>query len=219
MENRDVVSELLSPPRAVGAEVSGTSDADLMARVADGDNGAFDVLLVRHRRWVVNLAWQYAGDAAEAEDLAQEAFVRVYRARRKYPPTAEFTAYLRRVAVNLCLNEARRRRRHPTDSWSGQDDPETAADLPDVLLARAELTQRVRAAVKQLPDSQRMAVTLRRYEDLSHQEIARAMGCSVSAVESLLHRATQNLRKALGDYVQNSWAGRRFAAQTVSTTM
>jgi len=203
-ENRDVVFERRELGKVTGDGAAGVSDAEFMARLAMDDEEAFEALLTRHRRWVVNLAWQYVGDAEEAEDLAQETFVRLYRARRRYRPTGELTSYLRRTLVNLCLNERRRRRRHPAEPWEGEHDTASSADSPGDVLTRTELAARVRAALGQLPANQRMAVILRRYEDLPHREIAGAMGCSVGAVESLLHRAMRNLRQALGDYVGES---------------
>ena len=190
---------------AVRATEAEKLDADLMTRCAAGDEAAFDALMTRHRKRVLNLIYRHVGDAAEAEDLAQETFVRLYRARRKYRPTAAFSTFLHRIVVNLCLNELRRRRRHPTEPLDEAVGTEAALTSgPENAVAQRELARQVRAALLRLPEAQRMATVLRRDEDLSYPDIARAMGCSVSAVESLLHRARLNLRKYLRDYLEES---------------
>lgn len=178
-------------------------DADLMARFAAGDDGAFETLLTRRRQWVLNLVYRFVGDREEAEDLAQEAFVRLYRARRRYRPTARFSTFLYRLVTNLCLNETRRRQRRPTVVLEAADEV-AADDSPAKTATRRELAAQVQTALRRLPDNQRLAMVLFRFEGLSQREVAEAMECSVGAVEALLHRAGRNLRRDLQEYVEES---------------
>jgi RNA polymerase sigma-70 factor, ECF subfamily len=176
-------------------------DAELLVRSASGDRQAFDELVTRNRQEVLNLIYRYVADRTEAEDLAQEAFVRLYQARRRYRPTARFRTFLHRLVVNLCLNEARRRRRRPTQPLADLElAPASPAAGPDQSLQQAELSRQVAAALQQLPESQRMAVILSRFEELSYAEIAETMDLSVKAIEALLYRAKQGLLRELGDY-------------------
>jgi len=178
-------------------------DADLMARFAAGDDGAFETLMARRRQWVLNLVYRFVGDREEAEDLAQEAFVRLYRARRRYRPTARFSTFLYRLVTNLCLNETRRRQRRPTVVLEAADEV-AADDSPAKTATRRELAAQVQTALRRLPDNQRLAMVLFRFEGLSQREVAEAMECSVGAVEALLHRAGRNLRRDLQEYVEES---------------
>jgi RNA polymerase sigma-70 factor (ECF subfamily) len=135
-----------------------------------------------------------------AEDLAQEAFVRVYQARHTYCPTARFSTWFTTIVTRLCLNERRRAKVGPVPT----EDLEHLADSgpsPEQSALRAELSEQVQVALAVPPEKQRLAVILHRHEGLSYQEIAASMGVSVSAVESLLHRAKQQLRKSLAGYV------------------
>lgn len=175
------------------------ADARLLARSAAGDRAAFDALVERHRHAVINLAWRCLGDPAEAEDVAQEAFVRLYRARRRYRKAARVGPLLRRIVVNLCLNERRRRHRKPAGSLSeAQDGP---ASGPEAQVFADELQARIVRALSRLPDNQRMAVVLSRYEGLSYREVGDLLGCTVKAVEGLLHRARLRLLEELGDWL------------------
>ena len=182
------------------------SSEDLMARVAKGDDEAFEILVTRHQTPVLNLIYRFLGDRAQAKDLAQEVFLRVWQTAKSYEPKAKFTTWIYRIATNLCLNElkaARRRRWFPfyrseesndnaiEDAYS--DDSPTAEDL---LLAK-EQTRQISETLQSLPANQRMALVLKRYDDLPYEEIARIMDCSVSAVESLLVRAKKTLQKKL----------------------
>jgi RNA polymerase sigma-70 factor (ECF subfamily) len=177
-------------------------DADLLLRSAAGDLDAFDALVTRNRRWVLGLTYRYIGDASEAEDLSQEAFVRLFLSRQSYRPTARFSTFLQRIVVNLCLNEARRRRRRPVEPLEqGKRRLAAPGGDPGLQAAQGELTQQVMAALRQLPDAQRMAVVLNRYGDLSYREIAETMDCTLKSVEALLYRAKQSLLEQLKDYV------------------
>jgi len=183
-------------------------DAALMDAFRRGDESAFEQLVGRHRDRVYRLACRYLGDATAAEDLAQEAFLRVYRARTTWRPEAKFSTWLYRVTANACLNELRARRaRRAVEATApaapGDGPAPEAADAaavdPREAAQRAETAARVRAAVAGLPDDQRMAVILSKYEGLSYRELADAMERSVPAVKSLLVRARENLRKSLED--------------------
>ncbi len=175
-------------------------DTRLMLAFQEGDPAAFDRLVERCRRRALNIAWHFLQDPEAAEDLAQEAFLRVYQARHTYRPTAQFSTWFTTIVTRLCLNERRRRKPDPVPS----EDLEHLLDRrpsPEQAALRAELARQVDAALASLPEKQRLAVILHRYEGLSYQEIAQSMELSLSAVESLLHRAKQQLRKSLGSYV------------------
>lgn len=178
-----------------------------MRRVQGGDEVAFTALVERHQQRVVNIAARYLGRSPDCDDLAQEIFLRVWRARARWQPTARFTTWLYQVAANACLNWIRDQRRHRMASLDapaspGSDAPREPADpaarAPDTAAGEAERATLVRAAIAGLPDQQRMAVLLFRQEGCSYVEVAQAMGTSLPAVKSLLNRAKENLRKALG---------------------
>ncbi len=182
------------------------SDAALMARVKDGDHDAFRALIERHQRAVINVIYRALGDAWEAEDLAQRVFVQVFRSAGRYKPTAKFTTWLFTITHNAILNERRRRARHAAESLDALTQPdeqdETAVQLADARAgdpsreaAERELQHKIHAAIQALPEAQRMAVILCRFEGLAYDEIAEVLGCSVSAVKSLLHRARLTLKE------------------------
>ncbi len=186
-------------------------DVQLMLRFQRGDAGAFDELVRRHQRGVVNLTHRYLGDPASADDMAQDVFVRVHNARATYRPEAKFTTWLYRIATNLCLNEIRDREKYrprPASTAGGAEDDEAGdafgalldpgtAVPPGDSLEREELRRAVIAAVRALPPQQRMAVLLLRWHSQSYQEIAEALDTTVKAVKSLLSRAKENLRQRL----------------------
>ena len=182
---------------------------DLMARIAEGDEDAFEILVNRHQTSVLNLIYRFIGDRTQAKDLAQEVFIRVWQAAKSYEPKAKFTTWIYRITANLCLNElksARRRRWfqfHRSDEDSENTIEETLSDgspsAEDLLLAK-ERSRQISDALQSLPDNQRMALILKRYDDLSYQEIAQIIGCSVSAVESLLVRAKRTLQEKLKNF-------------------
>jgi RNA polymerase sigma-70 factor (ECF subfamily) len=187
-----------------------TPDELLMARIARGDISAFEVLVRRHQASVLNLVFRFLGDPALAEDVAQETFLRVWKAAKSYEPRAKFTTWMYRIVANLCLNELKSPWRkkvvsfHRVGSDGAGSGDERGGDLPDdrpspedVLLDK-ERGRRVTQALQGLPTNQRLALILKRYEGLSYQEIAKVLGCSVSAVESLLVRGKRNLQDKLG---------------------
>ncbi len=167
-----------------------------MLRFQAGDEAAFDELVRRHQKAVLNVAWRYCGDRALAEDLAQEVFVKVWRARKAYQPSARFSTWLYRIAVNRCLNEIRSRpKRASLPVEETLEEPAGARPHDD--LGRMETRDAVRRAVDGLPANQRMAVILSRFHELPYEEIAEAMSVSLEAVKSLLFRARENLKEAL----------------------
>lgn len=173
-----------------------TTDARLMAELAGGDMGALGELVRRHGQRVRALAFRVTRRWDLADDLAQEAFLRVLRSARDYEPSAAFSTWLYRIVVNLCLDALRKPRPAPLgDGLAQRGDPAQAA--PEVDLLRRERAEAVADEVARLPDRQRLAVLLHRFEGLGHAEVAKAMGCSASAVESLLVRAYQQLRRRL----------------------
>ena len=171
------------------------SDTDLMAELARGDVAALAPLITRHQPRVLSLAYRMLGRWDQAEDVGQEAFLRVVRAAGSYRPTAQFTTWLYRIVVNLCLDAKRRSARDPGEL--AESVAAASGDNPQADAEAREQAAFIRGAVDSLSDRQRTVVILHRYHGLSHQEVAEATGWSVSAVESLLVRAYANLRKSL----------------------
>ncbi len=184
-------------------------DEVLIARFQAGDEKSFDELVHRYERKIRLLCMQYLFDPQEVEDSTQEIFIKVYRSLHAFEPQAQFLTWLYRIAINHCLNVLRsKRRRKWLQPFSQLSDDRTIRQLesqssghdPLQELERSERIQRVRSAISALPDDQRTAVILHRFEGLSYQQIAEVMGCSVSAVESRLHRAKFKLARLLENY-------------------
>ena len=183
--------------------VAAGSDAELMLRVKEGDEGSFGNLLARYRDPVVNYLYRMVQNSGIAEELAQDVFLRVYRARETYEPSAKFTTWLYCIATNVALNHLRdgKMARH----MAAIDDPdsevgrELAAPERNVeeRLVEQSLGWEVRQAVQALPGKQRAAVVLHKYQELDYKQIAAALDCSESAVKSLLFRAYETLRERL----------------------
>ncbi len=188
-------------------------DLVLIERFKAGDQTAFDELMQRHYRAVLNLVFRFTGASGQAaEDLAQDVFLRVYRALPRFEARARFFTYLYKVTMNLCFKERARwaRRRSRTVSLDGAwDDPEAPGmrALPDPAgsaqdhFERREAAVEVREAVMELPEEQRAAVILHRFHHLSYEEITEVLGISLPAVKSRLHRAKLALQKRLGEVV------------------
>ncbi|MBI2816106.1 MAG: RNA polymerase sigma factor [Acidobacteria bacterium] len=179
------------------------SDAELMLRVKEGDEGSFTSLLSKHRDPVINYLYRMVQNAAVAEELAQDVFLRVYRARQTYEPTAKFTTWLYRIATHVALNALRdgrhARRDQPLDDPLGERPREWRDPQPNVedhMVADAQGWE-IRRAVQSLPEKQRAAVILHKFHDLDYKEIAQTLSCSESAVKSLLFRAYETLRLRL----------------------
>ena len=172
-------------------------DEELVRRVGQGDPAASQALVARKLPRILALAQRMLGDAAEAEDVAQEAMLRAWRQAPKWRPgQARFDTWLHRVALNLCYDRLRRRREIPTDAPPDRPDEGPG---PDRGLWAAETGARVTAALKRLPDRQREAIVLCHYQELSNIEAAALMAISVEALESLLSRGRRALRQALSD--------------------
>jgi len=176
-----------------------------MAKVAEGDEYAFEILVRRHQVSVLNLIYRFIGKRAQAEDLAQDVFIRVWQAAKSYEPRAKFSTWIYRITANLCLNELKSAgRKKLIPYFPGEEGKEggfeTISDespsAEERLLAEERIRQ-ISDALQSLPEKQRMALILKRYDDLSYQEISKILGCSVSAVESLLVRAKKNLLEKL----------------------
>jgi len=180
-----------------------------MDRVRAGDEQAFVALVERHRERALNIAYRYLGDRAAAEDLAQEAFVRVYERRASFRPGSEFTPWFHRILTNLCLDRLRRHdRRDDHLELLTEEDGQPEARTPEAIsppreAERGELARRVRAALMSLPERQRLAVILQHYEGLSYDAIAAALGCSRGTVDGLLSRARASLRDRLQEFLED----------------
>jgi len=194
------------------------SDVQLMLGVKQGDEASFELLLQRYRRPLCHFLNRMVRDAAQAEDLAQEVFLRVYRARREYEPSAKFTTWLFRIATNLALNSLRDSRHRqsevsldaPAESQDGSEMPFEVPDGAPVVeeqLVERDRVEVVRRAIFALPEKQRAAVLLHKYQELDYDEIARILGCSVSALKSLLFRAYESLRMELAPLVAPEASG------------
>ena len=182
---------------------------ELMARVAEGDEDAFEILVNRHQSSILNLVYRFIGDRTQAKDLAQEVFIRVWQSAKSYEPKAKFTTWIYRITANLCFNELKSSRRKKWFSFNRSDEDgehtfeETLADSTpsaENILLEKERSRQISDALQGLPENQRMALILKRYDDLSYQEIAQIIGCSVSAVESLLVRAKRALKEKLKNF-------------------
>lgn len=188
-------------------------DAALMLRVKQGDTAAFTVLVEKYKQPVMNLAWRTLRDETEAEDLAQNVFVQAWKSAERYQATAKFSTWLFTIARNLCLNEIRRRVRHPAESLDQTRDDAEEQPLYQVVdkrstaapeeMLRGELEDKVDEALMALPENQRTALLLCRQEELSYEEIAEVLGCSLSATKSLIHRARETLKIRLKPYLQS----------------
>ncbi len=182
-----------------------------MLRFRDGDESCFEQLVERNAHKVHALVYRFLRDAGQVEDLTQEVFLRIYRTAPRYKPTAKFSTWLYRIVANLSFNVLRSRRRShtvPLEMVSSEDGETFSWDLTDETydapasgLDTEELGQQIAEAVEQLPENQKIAIVLNKYENKSYEEISQVLGISTMAVKSLLSRARSNLREALRRYV------------------
>ena len=185
------------------------TNEDLMCRVSAGDKHAYEALVYRHQRSVLNFIFRFLGDRTEAEDLTQEVFLRVWKSAETYKPDAKFTTWMYRIAINLCINRQKalrirkwfsvsqphEQKQNSEDTFSPVESAQTTT--AENHLINSEQTRRLLNALNDLPTSQRLAIVLKIYDGLSYHEISQLMNRSVSAVDSLLIRAKKNLRKKL----------------------
>ena len=183
-----------------------------MLRVKRGDRAAFAELVEKYKQPVMNFIFRSLRDEAESEDLAQNVFVQVWKSRARYRRTAKFSTWLFTIARNLCLNEIRRRSRHPAESLeethaehddlpSRQFEDKSQLAAPEKLL-HVELARKIEEALAELPENQRSAILLCRQDELSYDEIAKVLRCSLSATKSLIHRGRETLKEKLKPYLK-----------------
>jgi RNA polymerase sigma-70 factor (ECF subfamily) len=198
----------MADPEAPARSGDDAEDVRLMQLVAGGDTTAFEHLIERHQTLVAGTVARMLGSNSDVEDIAQQVFIRVWKSAGRYVARAKFTTWLLKITRNLVFNEMRRAKRHP--HLPVQIDPEAeemplkdeATATPDATLLQVELQSEIEKAIMLLPDTQRMALVLRRYEELSYEEIADVLELSVPAVKSLLFRARTELRERLKDYLE-----------------
>jgi RNA polymerase sigma-70 factor (ECF subfamily) len=198
----------MADPEAPARSGDDAEDIRLMRLVAGGDTAAFESLIERHQALVAGTVARMLGSNSDVEDIAQQVFIRVWRSAGRYVARAKFTTWLLKITRNLVFNEMRRAKRHP--HVPVQIDPEAeelplkdeTAEAPDATLLQTELQQAIESAIMQLPETQRMALVLRRYEDLSYEEIADILELSLPALKSLLFRARTELRERLKTYLE-----------------
>ena len=198
----------LQPAMAVA---EGYTDAEVMLRVKAGDQSAFDYLVQKYRRPLVSFMYRMARNTAAAEDLAQEVFLRVYRSRASYEASAKFTTWLYRIATNLAVNHARDTRKDRPEVTVSLDEPDeetgTTMDVADgtisaeEALVRRERMLAIRSKVEALPERQKQAVIMHKYQQMDYKQISEVLKLSESATKSLLFRAYETLREQLKQFV------------------
>ncbi|HWC99522.1 MAG TPA: sigma-70 family RNA polymerase sigma factor [Candidatus Sulfopaludibacter sp.] len=182
--------------RSSGSQMAFDPDVELMLRVGRGEAGShFAVLMNKHRPAVVHFIYRKVNNLALAEELSQEVFLRVFRSRQSYQPTAKFRTWLFRIATNLALN-AVRDSRNEAESSAPLQIADRRPSVEDLLVHQVKFGE-VRQAIARLPELQRTAVVMQRYREMDYAAIARALHCSESAVKSLLFRAHETLRRSL----------------------
>lgn len=196
---------------ALMGSAAGLTDAEVMLRVKAGDEPAFEYLVQKYRRSMVGFMYRMSHNAAAAEDLAQEVFLRVYRSRSGYEASAKFTTWLYRIATNLAVNYARDTRNERPEKMASLDEPDeetgTTMDVADSSLTAEETILRrermaaIRAKVQALPERQRMAVLMHKYHQMDYKQISEVLKLSESATKSLLFRAYETLREQLKEFL------------------
>ena len=209
--NRGLLAVGVHPSAAVAGAAGELTDADVMLRVKAGDDSAFNYLVQKYRRPIINFMFRMAHNSAAAEDLAQEVFLRVYRSRSSYEPSAKFTTWLYRIATNLGVNYARDTRHERPENVTNLDEPDTeTGQTPDLAdktpnveeeILRRERLAAIKKKVEALPERQRMAVLMHKYQQMDYRQIAEVLKLSESATKSLLFRAYETLRQELKEFV------------------
>lgn len=208
-----ILRDVPSTPAAhhVVGDFGSMEDSAIMLELRSGNMEAFDYLVARYRKPIVSFMYRMVRNQAVAEELAQEVFLRVFRSRETYRAEARFSTWLYRIATNLGVNHARDNRRERTapTTYLDEPDPETGTtpDVPDTTpgaearLLRDERMRQIREHVLALPERQRMAVLMHKYEGMDYRHIGDVLKLSESATKSLLFRAYQTLREKLKDFV------------------
>lgn len=189
-------------------KVSPTLDEDAKSMLAfkDGDKSSFDIILIKYEKSLINFIYRFFGNQIDAEEIAQEVFLKIYLSAKSYSPSAKYSTWFYRVAMNLCIDYQRKRKLNtvPLDNPIGTDEGEIIREIsdmsyrtPDVSVEKKHISETIHSAFYSLPANQRIALSLKIYDDKSYKEISDILGCSVSAVESLLFRARQLLRSKL----------------------
>jgi RNA polymerase sigma-70 factor (ECF subfamily) len=196
---------------SAGVDANAISDAEVMLRVKAGDDAAFDYLVQKYRRPIISFMYRMAHNSATAEELAQEVFLRVYRSRANYEPSAKFSTWLYRIATNLGVNFARDTRHERAENMVNLDEadeetgqtPDLADKTPTVEeeIVRRERLAAIRQKVEALPERQKMAVLMHKYQQMDYRQIAEVLKLSESATKSLLFRAYETLRTQLKEFV------------------
>ena len=200
----------ISPPSGDGEERERANalDVELMGRIREGDYAAFEQLVEIHQRSVIGTVAKMLGSPTEAEDIAQQVFIRIWKSAARYEPQAKFTTWLFTITRNLVFNEVRRRQRKPTVSVQEREETthrvveDVQGSSPDEELLRSEMEAAIDRAIEALPEKQRLAVVLRRYEEMPYEEIGAVLSMSVPAVKSLLFRARTQLKESLEKYLR-----------------
>jgi len=197
-------------PQADEAPDAAAQDLRWMALIKQGDMDALRQLIEAHQYRVIGTVAKMLGDDSDAEDISQQVFIRVWKSAARYEPTAKFTTWLFKITRNLVFNELRRRKRHPTrslDATMDDDDrplqiPDPGTKAADTALLDDEMQTAIQKAIEELPEIQRMAIVLRRYDDIPYEDIGEILGLSVPAVKSVLFRARTELREKLKKYLE-----------------
>jgi RNA polymerase sigma-70 factor (ECF subfamily) len=202
---------LLAAGMQAPAVEGGLSDAEMMLRVKAGDDAAFNYLVQKYRRPIISFMYRMAHNSAAAEDLAQEVFLRVYRSRANYEASAKFSTWLYRIATNLGVNHARDTRHERPENITNLDEPDAeSGQTPDLAdktptiedeLVRRERLAAIRQKVEALPERQRLAVLMHKYQQMDYKQISEVLKLSESATKSLLFRAYETLRTQLKEFV------------------
>ena len=177
-------------------------DIQLMLDFANGDDSAFNQIMGKYKGIVIGITRRYFNDRSRAEDIAQEVFLRIYLSKNKYKPKSKLSTWIFRITANLCLNDIRLQKRIESNLDLIDDNTSSTDRELDIMdkLEKEELNETVRSALLSLPERQRLAVILSKYDGLSYQEISKILNCSISAVDSILQRAKQTLKKQLNKY-------------------